>query len=150
MPRTTALSRKIAAAVAARPFAAEHGSDLPAYGAQPDDVKVGIATAIAEAKAGGLSGDDLRARFGEGLTGPMRRRVLRAHDLASPATIARSYASYRDGSTRQGSSHAREHGPAAAERQAAAKAVVAATAKAKRATRAKAAPAAKRTRSAKK
>lgn len=139
MPRTTALSRKVASAVASAPFDPSHGSDLPAYGAQPADVQAGIAAAIATDKAGGLSGNDLRSKYGEGLTGPMRRRVLRAHDLASPATIARSYAAYSDGAARSGSAHAREHGPAAAERQAQAKAAVAKQAASKRTRAAKAA-----------
>lgn len=65
---------------------------------------------------GGLSGNELREKFGEQLTGPTRRVVLRDHGYG--ALVGRSYNAYRDGETRQGTRHAREHGPKASERRA--------------------------------
>lgn len=98
------------AALAARPFA--DGSTDP-YAARSADDRAAVAASIAADKRGGLSGNELRAKYGERLTGPARRKVLREHG-ESAGTIARSYDAYRDGETRSGTRHAREHGAAAA------------------------------------
>jgi len=125
MPRTTALSRKVAAAIAAVPLDPTHATDnAAAFGNLPEDVQRGVVEQIALDKAAGLSGNDLRAKYGEGLTGPKRRTLLRGFGFATAQTIARSYSAYRDGEARQGSAHARQHGPNAIERQAAAKKAV--------------------------
>jgi hypothetical protein len=121
----------IEAAIAARPFDPAHAADAPENWANlPEAVQLGVAAEVARLKAGGLSGAQLRDAFGgestangaardTGLTGPMRRKVLRQHGLANAATIARSYAAYTDGEARTGTAHARYHGPNAAERVAA-------------------------------
>lgn len=101
------------AAQAARPFAVD---STDPYGARDDAGKLAVAEAIAAAKLAGASGNEMRERFGSRLTGPARRKVLRAHGLGNAQTIARSYDSYRDGDSRQGTRHAREHGARAAER----------------------------------
>lgn len=113
MPRTT---RKPAAPAPAdsRPFAVESAAP---YGTLAADAQRAVAEGIAADKAAGLSGNELRAKYGERLTGPARRKVLRAHGLDSAATIARSYSAYRDGEARSGSRHAREHGPLALARK---------------------------------
>jgi hypothetical protein len=121
---------EISAAIEARPFDPSHAADAPeAWGNLPENMQRGIATFLAKDKAAGLSGADLRARYGgdsksngaprdTGLTGPMRRTVLRRFGLDSAATIARSYDAYGDGTPRAGSAHASNYGPRAAERQA--------------------------------
>lgn len=142
-PRKTAAQRaaaKLAAEVAARPFAVD--STAP-YGAMQDGAKLAVARSIAADKAAGLSGDELRRKYGERLSGPARRKVLREHSLASASTIAPSYNAYRDGEPRQGSRHAIEHGSRAEERRAVlaaeqAEAEAIAEAKARRAAAAKA------------
>jgi hypothetical protein len=128
MPRIT--KNEVEAIIAARPFAPEHAADAPAaFGNLPENAQRAVASAIARDKAAGLSGADLRARYGgesksngaerdTGLTGPMRRTILRRFGLDSAATIARSYDAYGDGTPRSGSAHARNYGARAAERQA--------------------------------
>lgn len=155
MPRIT--KQEVADCIAARPFDPSHAADsLSAYANLPEPMQAKIAAEIARDKAAGFSGADLRAKFGgesksngaerdTGLTGPMRRKVLRAHGLDSAATIARSYEAYGDGTPRVGSAHARNYGALAAERQAAALAEVAAAAeKAEKAAARKAAREAKK------
>ena len=115
MPRKTAEQRK-QDEQNARPFA--DGSTAP-FAGRTEDERRSIAEQIAADKASGLSGNELRAKYGERLTGPARRKVLRTFGLDSPATIARSYDEYRDGQPRSGSRHAREHGARAEERRAA-------------------------------
>lgn len=128
MPRIT--KQEIADAIAARPFDPSHEADAPqAFGNLPENLQRAVASSIARDKAAGLSGADLRARYGgesksngaprdTGLTGPMRRTVLRRFELATAQTIARSYDAYGDGTPRAGSAHARNYGARAAERQA--------------------------------
>lgn len=94
-----------------RPFAPK---TTKAYGDLPVRSQAAVAKRIAADKASGFSGNELREKYGENLTGPIRRRVLRAHGLDSPKTIARSYATYRNGEDRKGSRHPREHGANAA------------------------------------
>jgi len=128
MPRIT--KAEVAAAIAARPFDPSHAADAAeAYGNLSDGMRFAVAAAIAKDRASGLSGHDLRVRYGgeskshgaprdTGLTGPKRREVLREHELANASTIARSYDAYGDGTPRAGSAHARNYGANAAERQA--------------------------------
>lgn len=128
MPRIS--KQEISAAVAARPFDPSHAADAPeAYGNLGEAMQRAVAASIAKDKAAGLSGADLRARYGgesksqgaprdSGLTGPLRREVLRRFGLDSAATIARSYEAYGDGTPRSGSAHARNYGARAAERHA--------------------------------
>lgn len=118
MPRKTKQQRADEA-LAARPFA--HDSTDP-YGAMPADRKAKVAESIAQAKASGASGDEMRAIFGPRLTGPARRIVLRTHGYGGTAYVARSYEAYRDGDERRGTRHAREHGSRAAELRAQAEA----------------------------
>jgi hypothetical protein len=129
MPRTTRKSAptdaQIAAAIAALPF---DFSDAPAdaphrFANLAEALQVAIAKQIATDRAAGLSGNDLRAKYSgpgcpvnSGLSGPLRRKVLRTFGYGS--VIARSYEEYSDGDPRKGSSHAKEHGPHAAQRQA--------------------------------
>jgi hypothetical protein len=127
------LAEATAAAIAALPFAPDREPTDPrgffALAAPDgadydgDAIRVQIAAQIAKDRAAGLSGNDLRAKYagpseahakGRGLTGPIRRRVLREYGHGS--VIARSYDAYRDGAARAGSAHAREHGPLAAAR----------------------------------
>lgn len=118
MPRKTKqelAAEKAAKALAARPFAPE--STAP-FGAMPEDEKAKVAAQIAEAKANGASGDEMRERFGSRLSGPARRKVLRAFGYSGTAYVARSYDSYRDGDSRTGTRHAREHGAEAVARRA--------------------------------
>lgn len=119
MPRKTKKqteAEKAAAVLAARPFAVD---STDPYGARDDAGKLAVAEAIRDAKLAGASGAEMRERFGARLTGPARRKVLRAHGFGNAQTIARSYEAYRDGDSRQGTRHAREHGHRAAERIAA-------------------------------
>jgi hypothetical protein len=105
MPRK---SRSIEVPAESRPFAAD---TVAPFASLSGEAQSSIASAIAADKAAGLSGNDLRAKFGEGLTGPARRKVLRKHGFGGTAYIARSYDEYRDGDSRKGTEHAREHGP---------------------------------------
>jgi hypothetical protein len=105
MPRKTRTAAP-AAPVESRPFA--DGSTAP-YAALAPDAKLAVAESIRAAKLAGASGNEMRATFGERLTGPARRKVLREHGLEAGA-IARSYVEYRDGEARTGTRHAREHG----------------------------------------
>jgi hypothetical protein len=82
-----------------------------------DEERRTVAEAIRAAKLAGASGDEMRQTFGERLTGPARRKVLREHDLEAGA-IARSYVAYRDGDERSGTRHAKEHGALAEARKA--------------------------------
>lgn len=116
MPRIT--KSDLAAFVASRPFATDESGSMP-YATASESMQRACVESIAKDRASGLSGNDLRAKYGEALTGPMRRKVLRAFGLDSSATIARSYSHYSDGEARTGSSHARMHGVHAAERIAA-------------------------------
>jgi len=117
-------AEKAAAEFAARPFSGptrefpQDPESSDPYAGRDDAGKLAVAQAIAADKAAGLSGNELRARYGQRLTGPARRKVLRAHSLDSTATIARSYDAYRDGESRQGTRHAREHGAEAAAKRA--------------------------------
>lgn len=134
-PAVPSLVEFVATCIAALPFdysadptaphlfpnlVAPDGADYSA-----DDVRAGIAQQIAADRAAGLSGNDLRAKYSgigcppnRGLSGPMRRKVLRAYGHG--AVVARSYVQYSDGEARKGTSHARTHGPHAAQRVAAA------------------------------
>src|SRR4051794_6065553 len=123
MPRKSSKSAPVP--VESRPFA--DGSAAP-FAALPEADRKLIAENIAADKAAGLSGNELRARYGERLTGPARRKVLRAYGFDGGAFIARSYDTYRDGDLRNGSRHAREHGALAAQRRAEAAEAEAATA----------------------
>jgi hypothetical protein len=105
MPRTSRKSDS-------RPFAAE--SSAP-FASLPAAQRRAVAKAIAADKAGGLSGDEMRSKYGPRLTGPARRKVLREYGYVSTAHIARSYDAYRDGEDRKGTRHAREHGANAAQ-----------------------------------
>jgi len=129
------LAEAVASAIAAHPFDFDAPADAPHLfpnlvapeGAEfdADAIRVGIAESIARDRASGLSGADLRAKYSgdgcptnRGLSGPMRRKVLREYGHGS--LVARSYTHFADGEARQGSAHARMHGPRAAERAAAA------------------------------
>lgn len=133
--RAALVTRIVAACIAAFPFDADATPDaphlfpnLPETETIPgDEIRVGIASSIAADRAAGFSGNDLRGKYagpneahakGRGLTGPMRRRVLRDYGYGS--LVARSYSAYVDGTPREGSAHARMHGPRAAERAASA------------------------------
>jgi hypothetical protein len=129
MPRTTKAQREAKqaqqaqqqaeAALAARPFAVE---STDPYAGRDEAGQRAVADEIAAAKAAGASGDEMRARFGERLSGPARRKVLRAHGYGTASGhVARSYGSYRDGEPRSGTRHAREHGARAGELAAQAK-----------------------------
>ena len=119
MPRIT--RTEIEAAIALRPFDPSHALDAPeAFGNLPEAMQKAVVVSIGRDKAAGLSGNDLRVRYGgesksagaprdSGLTGPLRRTLLRRFGLDSAATIARSYAEYSDGSPRAGSAHARNY-----------------------------------------
>lgn len=107
----------------ARPFAPD---STDPYAGRDDAGRKAVADEIAAAKEAGASGNEMRDRFGSRLTGPARRKVLRAHGYGtSTGHVARSYDAYRDGDARTGTRHAREHGAragalAAAAREAAA------------------------------
>lgn len=154
MPRIT--NAEVAAAIALYPFAHEvpDASAPHLFANLAEPLQVAIAKSIAKDRAAGLSGADLRAKYSgpgcptnRGLSGPVRRKVLRDYGFGS--VIARSYETYSDGEPRSGSAHAKEHGAKAAERQAEAlrqveadarKAELAAMRKAVRAATGKAAP----------
>lgn len=67
-----------------------------------------LANNIAKDRTAGLSGDELRAKYGSWLSGPARVKLLRTFGHGS--VVAKSYDTYRDGDTRKGTRHAREHG----------------------------------------
>ena len=76
-----------------------------------------IVNAIAKDRDGGLSGNDLREKFGDWLTGPRRCKLLKA--FGHGAVVAASYVEYQDdakvaplvgGAQRTGSRHAKFHG----------------------------------------
>jgi hypothetical protein len=127
MPRKSAAvlaAEAEAAALLSRPFA--DGSTDP-FGAKSADEREAVCLAIAAAKLAGASGKEMRATFGERLTGPARRKCflflasLPQHADAGfdrPPYIGRSYDAYRDSQPRQGSRHAREHGALAEARRA--------------------------------
>ncbi len=125
-PQAPTLAERIASAILALPFAFDADpTDANLYANLPAELQAGIAESIARDRAAGLSGNDLRAKYSgagcptnRGLTGPIRRKVLRAHGAGS--LVAKSYDAYADGDPRGGSAHARMHGPLAAERAAAA------------------------------
>src|SRR5262245_29960591 len=102
------------AALLARPFAVD---STDPYGARDTAGKLAVAEEIAAAKLAGASGNEMRATFGERLTGPARRKVLREHGFDGPGYVAPSYVAYRDGEDRVGSRHAREHGALAEARR---------------------------------
>lgn len=100
-------------------------AEVPDGSGVGDLVRAGIAEQIAADRAAGLSGTDLRTKYSgigcptdSGLSGPLRRKVLRQFGHGS--VVARSYVQYSDGMPRAGSAHARAHGPHAAQRVAAA------------------------------
>jgi hypothetical protein len=128
MPRTTRSTRsaRTAPAVPVRPFA--DADSLRAFRAAPTAVRAAVAKSVAQAKAQGASGDEMRETFGQLLSGPNRRTLLREHGYDGPTYVARSYDAYRDGDSRKGTQHAREHGVAAQERKAEERAALAATA----------------------
>ena len=99
-----------------RPFSAD-APEASQFGALSADAQTKVAKAIAADKVAGLSGDELRTKYGARLTGPTRRKVLRAHGFDGTGYIARSYVAYRDGDDRNGSRHAREHGALAQARR---------------------------------
>lgn len=156
MPRKTVSKQDLAAAIAALPFAfAPESADEPnLYPNLSPEMQRAVAAQIAKDRAQGLSGADLRTKYSgagcptnSGLSGPVRRKVLREHGFSS--VVARSYDAYSDGTPRVGSAHARNYGAKAVERQAAAlaqvaeeerKAELAAMRKAVRAATGKAAP----------
>jgi hypothetical protein len=117
MPRKSKQEIEQEAAVAAllaRPFAVD---STDPYGARDAAGKLAVAESIAQAKLAGASGNEMRAEFGERLTGPARRKVLREHGFDGPGYVAPSYVAYRDGEDRQGTRHAREHGALAEARR---------------------------------
>jgi hypothetical protein len=99
-----------------RPFSAD-APEASQFGALSASAQTAVAKAIAADKVAGLSGDELRAKYGARLTGPTRRKVLRAAGFDGTGYIARSYTAYRDGDGRTGSRHAREHGALAQARR---------------------------------
>lgn len=118
MPSKTKAQReaeRAAKAEAARPFAPD---STDPFGARDEAGRKAVAEAIRDAKLAGASGEEMRQRFGSRLTGPARRKVLRAYGFGGPSTIARSYEEYRDGESRTGTRHAREHGAEAQARRA--------------------------------
>lgn len=124
MPSKT---RKASTTAETRPFAGptkdaptEAESTAP-YAGLTEAAQRKVAQSIAADKAAGLSGNDLRAKYGAKLTGPVRRKVLRAHGFDGIAYIARSYDQYQDGDQRVGSAHAQHHGALAQARKAEAK-----------------------------
>lgn len=120
MPRKTKavlaaekVQREEAAALAqraARPFADD---STDPYAGRDAAGRLAVAEQVRDAKLAGLSGAEMREQFGPRLSGPARRKLLREHGFGSPATIARSYDAYRDGESRQGTRHAKQHGAAA-------------------------------------
>lgn len=79
------------------------------FDALTDAKRSALVTKIARDREAGLSGNDLRAKYGDWLTGPMRRKLFRTVAQRSDL-VARSYNAYRDGDTRKGSAHAKFHG----------------------------------------
>ena len=86
-----------------------------------------MATAIAKDRDGGLSGNDLRDKYGDWLTGPRRCKILKQFGHGN--VVAPSYNEYQtpneavkvtNGRTRTGTRHAKFHGtgPAAEARRA--------------------------------
>ena len=69
--------------------------------------RAALARRIAQDREDGLSGNTLRAKYGQWLTGPNRRVLLR--EIGREDLIAPSYGTYRDGQPRKGSAHARQH-----------------------------------------
>jgi hypothetical protein len=65
------------------------------------DAAKALSAEIARMRDDGASGQDIRDRFGEGLTGGMRRKLFRAFGDDS-GRIARSYDVHRDGQPRTG------------------------------------------------
>src|SRR5262245_53885164 len=107
-PALPSLAEFVASCIAALPFAPDRRpTDARNFAAlvvpdgveyDADAVRVGIAEQIAKDRAAGLSGNDLRGKYsgaseahakGRGLTGPMRRKVLR--DYGHGSLVARSY-----------------------------------------------------------
>ena len=99
-----------------RPFSPD-APEAAQFGALSASEQMKVAKAIAADKAAGLSGDELRTKYGVRLTGPTRRKVLRSAGFDGTGYIARSYAQYRDGDPRTGTRHAREHGALAQARR---------------------------------
>lgn len=102
----------------------QKGTDLPfapestnAYAGRSKAQRAKVAKEVGAAKDAGASGDEIRALFGCLLSGPARRKLLREH-AQDAGRIAPSYDAYRDGDTRVGTRHAREHGADAAQRRA--------------------------------
>jgi hypothetical protein len=69
--------------------------------------RVALAHRIAKDREDGLSGNALRAKYGQWLTGP--RRCVRLREIGRDDLIAPSYVTYRDGQPCKGSAHARKH-----------------------------------------
>lgn len=76
-----------------------------------------IVASIAKDRTGGLSGNDLRDKYGSWLTGPRRCKLL--HASGNSEVVGRSYEEYDDdtqsakiagGKLRKGTRHARLHG----------------------------------------
>lgn len=88
-----------------------------------------LAVALADGRDAGLSGDDLRSKYGEGCTGPIRRDLFRRFGLDS-GRIARSYDAHRDGNPRKGTPRIAVEGSKAQSAFAAARAEEEAAAKA--------------------
>jgi hypothetical protein len=123
MPRTTrtaprrSTARNLAASPVLRPYA--DADSLRAFRAAPTATRAKVAKQVAQAKANGASGEEMRETFGDLLSGPNRRALLREYGFDTATYIARSYDAYRDGDSRKGTQHAREHGAQAEERRAA-------------------------------
>jgi hypothetical protein len=103
--RHSAYSRRARRGVSAIGLTAK-GAPVPT----PDMSKAereALAHRIARDREDGLSGNALRAKYGQWLTGPNRRVLLRA--IGRDDLIAPSYVTYRDGQPRKGSLHARKH-----------------------------------------
>jgi hypothetical protein len=67
-----------------------------------------LAGQIAKDRTAGMSGNELRAKYGSWLSGPTRIKLLR--EFGHVMVVGKSYDSYKDGDTRKGTRHAREHG----------------------------------------
>src|SRR5580765_1387894 len=89
--KTPTLAERVASAILALPFAFDaEPTDANLYANLPADVQAGIAESIAKDRASGLSGAEMRAKYSgpgcptnRGLTGPQRRKVLRADGFGS-------------------------------------------------------------------
>lgn len=88
-----------------------------AFKALTESQRNAIVGQIAKDREGGLSGNDLRAKFGAWLTGPRRCKLL--HASGNSAVVGASYDEYNDdaktaplvgGANRTGSRHAKYHG----------------------------------------